>query len=30
MREIRYRLEQIEAGIQKLEQYIKRSIYMGK
>jgi predicted site-specific integrase-resolvase len=30
IREIRYRLEQIEAGIQKLERYIKRSIYIGK
>jgi predicted site-specific integrase-resolvase len=30
IREIKYRLDQIEAGIQRLEQYIKRSIYMGK
>jgi excisionase family DNA binding protein len=30
IREIRYRLEQIEAGILNLEKYIKRSIYVGK
>jgi hypothetical protein len=30
IREIRCRLEQIEAGIQELRQYIKRSIFIGK
>jgi hypothetical protein len=30
IREMRSRLEKIEAGILNLEKYIKRSIYIGK